>query len=174
MTKVMWRCLLEVLCKRTMKSSMAMKVLCMATRRPDPMMKSSDPINEELRSSVDHGESILYVRSPSRSRSGARGRSKDSHGTRSPGKNGSKLSMTAIIGDAIIHSLNETKMSTLIYDFKQFKKLGKDSPAQPRLPSKNDVAVIMYTSDNTEMPKGVMMTHGNIVATAIAVTTVVP
>ncbi|GAB2227926.1 hypothetical protein Droror1_Dr00009755 [Drosera rotundifolia] len=64
------------------------------TRPSDEEFRSDD---EELRSGADHGESILCVRSPSRSRSGSRGRSKDSHGTRSPAKNESKLSMTAVM-----------------------------------------------------------------------------
>ncbi|XP_047338518.1 long chain acyl-CoA synthetase 8-like [Impatiens glandulifera] len=120
--------------------------------------------------------------------------------------------------DALIHSLNETQVSTLICDSKQLKKLaaissslttvkhviyfddevtkdsnysssmgsltiissheveklGKRHPVHPNLPVSGDIAVIMYTSGSSGMPKGVMMTHGNIVATAAAAATLIP
>ncbi|CAG7903353.1 unnamed protein product [Brassica rapa] len=54
------------------------------------------------------------------------------------------------------------------------QKLGRESPVDPSFPLSADVAVIMYTSGSTGLPKGVMMTHGNVLATVSAVMTIVP
>lgn len=134
--------------------------------------------------------------------------------------NFSVVTIYASLGeDALVHSLNETGVTTIICDRKQLKKLtdlsdqletvkrvvymeepedssepsfsgassswmvasfakleslGQESPSQPDLPAADDVAVIMYTSGSTGMPKGVMMTHGNMVATIAGVMQVVP
>ncbi|XP_016902818.1 long chain acyl-CoA synthetase 8 isoform X1 [Cucumis melo] len=121
--------------------------------------------------------------------------------------------------EALIHSLNETEVSTLICNSKQLRnlmeissslttvvniiyfedagyetdfissentskwkvisfseviKLGMENPVVPSLPSSHSIAVVMYTSGSTGFPKGVMISHGNIVATVAGVTTVIP
>ncbi|CAJ2674459.1 long chain acyl-CoA synthetase 9, chloroplastic-like isoform X2 [Trifolium pratense] len=61
-----------------------------------------------------------------------------------------------------------------IISFADVKRLGKENPVDADLPLPADVAVIMYTSGSTGLPKGVMMTHGNVLATLSAVMTIVP
>lgn len=41
----------------------------------------------------------------------------------------------------------------VIARFSHVEKLGKQSPAQPDMPRPSDIAVIMYTSGSTGMPK---------------------
>lgn len=61
-----------------------------------------------------------------------------------------------------------------IISFADVKRLGKEKPVDADLPLPADVAVIMYTSGSTGLPKGVMMTHANVLATLSAVKMIVP
>ncbi|OIW02437.1 hypothetical protein TanjilG_05030 [Lupinus angustifolius] len=61
-----------------------------------------------------------------------------------------------------------------ITSFVDVESLGRENPVDADLPLPADVAVIMYTSGSTGLPKGVMMTHGNVLATVSAVLTIVP
>ncbi|KAL1349447.1 hypothetical protein AAHE18_07G157900 [Arachis hypogaea] len=94
-------------------------------------------------------------------------------------RNVTVVTIYASLGEeALCHSLNETEVTTVICAQKELKtlveKLGRENPVDADLPHPADVAVIMYTSGSTGLPKGVMMTHANVLATVSAVMTIVP
>ena len=63
--------------------------------------------------------------------------------------------------------------SLKVLTFSQVLELGKTAELQPVQQTLDTLATLMYTSGTSGMPKGVMLTHGNLVAQAIAIYAVV-
>ncbi|KAJ0976889.1 hypothetical protein J5N97_012363 [Dioscorea zingiberensis] len=92
------------------------------------------------------------------------------------GQLGTVMRVIYMSDDGITSEISFTEKNTrwTITSFVEVVKLGRENPVNAGLPVSNDIAVIMYTSGSTGLPKGVMMTHGNVLATVSAVMMIVP
>ncbi|KAK9766017.1 long-chain fatty acid-CoA ligase [Basidiobolus ranarum] len=58
----------------------------------------------------------------------------------------------------------KTNSNLGVHTYEEIRKLGVENPTESNLPEPEDLACIMYTSGSTGNPKGVMLSHANIVA----------
>ena len=74
---------------------------------------------------------------------------------------------TVILTDEISPA-HQSGRGPRIYGIDDFLGLGQQAVLLPEGPTPDDLAAIVYTSGTTGRPKGVMLTHGNIVSNVIA------
>lgn len=63
--------------------------------------------------------------------------------------------------------LNRENLPVAVYTFNEFLELGADKKFTPVAVDENDVATLIYSSGTTGRPKGIMLTHKNIVSQII-------
>ncbi|PPQ69699.1 hypothetical protein CVT24_001199 [Panaeolus cyanescens] len=73
---------------------------------------------------------------------------------------------------ALVDSLHAVRDTIQVFSLDKIRELGKavsEDVLEPRRPTKDDTALIMYTSGSTGAPKGVCISHANLVASVASV-----
>ncbi|KAI9246919.1 hypothetical protein BDA99DRAFT_609444 [Phascolomyces articulosus] len=68
------------------------------------------------------------------------------------------------VNTASIERLRNMPQIHHVIPFEEVRIIGEANPVEPVKPTSQDICCIMYTSGTTGNPKGVVLTHGNIVA----------
>ncbi|KAG5518539.1 hypothetical protein PMAC_002935 [Pneumocystis sp. 'macacae'] len=72
--------------------------------------------------------------------------------------------------DEIIDHIKKDFSYITLISYEEIEFLGKENPVDPVPPSPSDFLCIMYTSGSTNAPKGVVITHSNVVASVSGIT----
>ena len=75
--------------------------------------------------------------------------------------------------EAAVQKLKEAHSHLTVHSFTDFLKLGEENMVDPVPPKAEDLCCIMYTSGSTGAPKGVLLTHKNVMAAIAGVDVIV-
>lgn len=72
------------------------------------------------------------------------------------------------------HKQSAESVNLSVLEFSEVERLGKENFTDPVPPEPTDLAILMYTSGTTSQPKGVMLTHGNVIAVMAGIMQALP